>query len=684
MDYGRTRFFAALSLCAALLSPSAAEEPRKANFEFVDQKYGDILYALSRYRNAPIVADASVSGTASFRFAGTDFESAFRSFLEINGLYVEREDSVWTVSRVAARRNEDGSYRLDAINATPAQVIERIAKLSGASIAFSLLPTAAISLHVSSLAPKDIVALALAPFGEWEVIEDEDRLLVRKGNARVETARDAGKPATARLASATAAVSQGFTLLADPAGYSLEVLGAPASEVLECLCREERTGFASFLRADPVLSGISLTGRTLDELFAIVLAQAGSDSVKRDGVRYFMSGSVESATREIRDRDKSWRTVTLRHARCGDILPTLRSRFPGTELIALTGQDGFLACANDATAIVLGELVTLLDVPQRSELVQLKYITAQELLKSLPPGTKKEDISETVTDSSVFLSGPEDARKRFREDLAAIDQPKKRIRYDMLIVEYDESRGESWKAEIGARPMTMGDRDAISGNFGSLISLNFDAITLFGYAFSARLNAALTENRARVFADTTLHGISGETTKFQNTSTYRYRDSNVDPETGKPVYTGITREIISGIMLEIQGRASGNGMVTMSINATVSKRGADVSSSTGNPPVTSEKVINTKLSTQCGVPVILSGLSQNDSTETVGRTPFLSRLPLIGWLFRSRDASAEKSEMVIYIVPHITNGEGIDGGEDDLAGTAFDRLALPLAEKDWL
>jgi Flp pilus assembly secretin CpaC len=87
-----------------------------------------------------------------------------------------------------------------------------------------------------------------------------------------------------------------------------------------------------------------------------------------------------------------------------------------------------------------------------------------------------------------------------------------------------------------------------------------------------QLNLQLGEDKARVLADTTLNGISGQEIKFENTNTFRYRDITIDPETGKPFYTGTTREITSGLVLNINGWVSGDGMITMKVNAAVSKQ----------------------------------------------------------------------------------------------------------------
>jgi type II secretory pathway component GspD/PulD (secretin) len=51
--------------------------------------------------------------------------------------------------------------------------------------------------------------------------------------------------------------------------------------------------------------------------------------------------------------------------------------------------------------------------------------------------------------------------------------------------------------------------------------------------------------------------------------------------------------------------------------------------------------------------VILSGLRQNDSTIVEQRTPFVSRIPLVGWLFKSKNNTAENTQMIIYLVPHV-------------------------------
>lgn len=101
-------------------------------------------------------------------------------------------------------------------------------------------------------------------------------------------------------------------------------------------------------------------------------------------------------------------------------------------------------------------------------------------------------------------------------------------------------------------------------------------------------------------------------------------------------------------------------MITMTVNATISKQNTDNSSSSNSSssatttlPSTSERVVTTQVRTKSGEPVVISGLIKEDITDTESRVPFLGRIPLLGRLFKHTTKGKEKTEIVIYIVPHL-------------------------------
>lgn len=649
---------ATAALFAACLLNAPCKPAGTISFEFIDQQFGDILYALSSFSGISIIGDETVIGKTTFQFSGTSFDDAFDLFLRTNRLYAGKTDRCWTVTKIRTERTEGGMLRIDAFDSTLGSILERLSAETGTAIVFSALPQTAISLHAEAEDLFELVSLAVKPFAGYGA--------ERFGNGiSVGQTDRAHSQISGRIP---------FALRSGNGLYSCDIDGTRASDVFASLCAEEGVSWSNLVKNDSLVSGVHLENVDYETLLETVLVQSGCDTFLDDSIRYFTSAKTQDSSKRARSRSETWTRIETGRLSPAKAAALLSGRFPEAETVPLEDGRAILFKSDAAKTSEAQSFLALAEQSTVSEAIKLKYISSSELLKALPPSADKSCIAETGTGNSIFFTGPTEMKERFLSDLAEMDKPRERIRYDMLIIQYDNSRSSKWAAGAELKQTRIGDMTAVSGNFGNLLNLNFDVITLFGYRFSMNLDAALAENRAKVCTDTTLHAVSGETVKFRNTSTYRYRDTALDPETGKPVYTGVTREIVSGIVLEITGRISGDGLVTMTVHASVSKRGADVSSTAGNPPATSEKSIETRLSAKNGEPVILSGLTQNDESLAEGRVPFISRIPLLGLLFRHTDKKSESAEMVIYLVPHISNGPDSPGEKQERLATAFERL----------
>ncbi len=135
------------------------------------------------------------------------------------------------------------------------------------------------------------------------------------------------------------------------------------------------------------------------------------------------------------------------------------------------------------------------------------------------------------------------------------------------------------------------------------------------------------------------------------------------------VFSSTTREIASGLTLNIKGWVSGDGMVTVKVDAQVSKQGTVSSSSkteTTNPPSTSEKKVSTSVRTKNGEPVVIGGLIQKEIDTTEKRVPILGSIPLLGMLFKTKTESIGETEFIIYLVPLVekNNAEDITVNEN--------------------
>ena len=81
----------------------AVAQKKFYSWDFSDCEIKDILFAVSIDSGISIVPDDTVSGKGDLKFAGSDFSTAFETFLSGNRLFVKKEEGVWSVSRFRLR-----------------------------------------------------------------------------------------------------------------------------------------------------------------------------------------------------------------------------------------------------------------------------------------------------------------------------------------------------------------------------------------------------------------------------------------------------------------------------------------------------------------------------------------------------------------------------------------------------
>lgn len=623
-------------------------------FEFLNRDINEILYTVSLYRGIAIVSDDTVSGKADFRFAGDDFESAFDSFLNANRLYVQKGSKQWLVSRVMFSDLGGGIIQLDASDIRPALLVEKINRHFMVEISFDSLPEMKMSLHVTGKDAGDFAGAVVRQLGRDYSLEQKDsRLRI------VKAVTERSGISSGREKAIVKKVMDDERNL-----YQVDVQDCQAASVLEELFKTEGREFVFACDSNARIKRILFSGKTFDETLSLLLSCASLKTVQLDGIIYVLNDTEIGNTPA--DTGKIWGRHGISYGQINGVLPVVENRFGKLNAVVLDGENAFLCFATPNTHQQIEEFLVALDGVKNVNVVTLHYIKTDDLLSHLPPGISSSQIKSGTQDNVFFFTGSREQLDYLNAQLVSLDAPARRLKYDLLVMQYQKTNDMSWDSSLSIRRITPGDFTDASVSLGSVLDLNLDVVGAFGFKFAASLQTAINENRASVFADTTLQGLSGSSIQFKSSNIYRYRDNNIDPETGKPVYTGVTREIASGLKIEVNGWVSGNGMITTKVTASVSRQGADTSSTTGNPPPTSEKVITTEVLCKSGEPIVLSGLVQNESSFIEQRTPGLGKIPGLGWAFKGRKETEEKTEMVIYLVPHWEKGgEEIQVAETD-------------------
>lgn len=681
--------------------------------EFRNQAIPDILMVLAEATETSIIPDETVSGNASFYFAESDFEPSLSLFLSTYKLFYSRNGNVYRVSKIESAYDETtGFVRLKADDVTAESLVRALSRTIGKTILFDSLPKLTLSVDIERLTPAQALEIVCRRLPGYTVETKDTYTYIKQPSVDPQTGKTTGVAGTTGITR----TGEVWSLSVDK-GRFLDLV----SEMFQKAGKE----YSLLTRTDSIVEDLYFSGKDFDTILRLLLEQGNADFIVNNGIYYI----VEFQRRDVVKKLKDTRVIPLKHIPAQDLPNLLPSELasgniikidkqgnsvlltgsdeetkPISDFIALVdrpltgmeyrkfeikylavkdiigiipqkltpiapvtipGSNSFIALGTSETISALQDFITVIDTARKGIPIYLKYMKTEDFLKALPPSVSKDDIVDSGYPNLIFFKGTEEKQGIFQSELESIDRPKPQIRYQLLVIQYMKNRELTTDTSLTASQNTLSENRAIIGNLSNVLNLSFDVVSQFGYEFAAKLNLQLGENIAQVYADTTLNGLSGQDIKFQNTETYRYQEQEVDADTGKTKSTGVTKEISSGLIISLNGWVSGNDMITMNVNATVSKRNTNTGTTTTALPSTTERVVNTQVRSPSGEPIILSGLIKEDTNNNVQKIPILGDIPLFGRLFKKQVESVEKTEIVIYVVPYLVR-EDADGYDRSL------------------
>ena len=174
-----------------------------------------------------------------------------------------------------------------------------------------------------------------------------------------------------------------------------------------------------------------------------------------------------------------------------------------------------------------------------------------------------------------------------------------------------------------------------------------------------KLDALITKGKTLLLASPTITTLNNQTASI-------IIGEKVGIKEQTQTTTGTTETIRFqdvGTKLEVTPQINDDGYITMEIKPEIS----EVSSFTSQDNVRfTTNEARTTVRVKDGQTVIIGGLIKNKEGMNRLRVPFLSRIPLIGFLFRSRYDTGDQTELVVFLSPKILKVE-TDPGEKKIA-----------------
>jgi general secretion pathway protein D len=372
-------------------------------------------------------------------------------------------------------------------------------------------------------------------------------------------------------------------------------------------------------------------------------------------------------------------------------------------LVSVPATNSLIMIDTSANLQRLKKLITELDIPVSKQLsgihvYNVQHTTAADLAKTLQSllaegkkaATPKEKIfitSYAPTNSLLVSAPPEDLKdiKRIIED---IDTLRPQVLVEAAIMEVSLSKGASLGVEWigGAKFPGSSNTGVIGGNINpssALLGLTgaiasgdstqavSAASALLGFSIgviggtiefngktypslAAFVRAVAVEDSVNILSTPQILTINNEEAEIVVGENRPYLTTSRLDSAGNPVNTFDYRDV--GVKLKVKPYINKDGLVYLTLYQEVTKvTEATVGSGTNQQPAptTLKRSTKTTVGVKDSQTIVISGLIRDDSSGRRQGIPFLSAIPVIGYLFGTTSKAYEKTNLLVFITPRI-------------------------------
>jgi type IV pilus assembly protein PilQ len=307
----------------------------------------------------------------------------------------------------------------------------------------------------------------------------------------------------------------------------------------------------------------------------------------------------------------------------------------------------------------------------KSELLPLKHVKADEVAKNLPKTILATSINVIKEQNALLVSGTSEDVAVVREFTKTVDIPTPQVRIDAVIVEYSEDLSKEfginyWNSlpEMNRQSYKLVPSPDTRAGAGSTAleigAAGKDIKNILGFIpvvgkipddFFAVLRILESQNKAKILAQPSILTLNGNKASINVNETEYFK-----VVTGVQEYqTTRFQPITFGITLNITPWISQSGQITAEIAPEVSNSQGTNTSQGDNYPNVYTRSLSTTVRLNNGQTLVLGGLIKNNETTFEQKIPFLGDIPILGNLFKYSGKTRSKTNLVIYITPHIVS-----------------------------
>ncbi|MEQ9094836.1 MAG: secretin N-terminal domain-containing protein [Phycisphaerales bacterium] len=268
--------------------------------------------------------------------------------------------------------------------------------------------------------------------------------------------------------------------------------------------------------------------------------------------------------------------------------------------------------------------------------------------------------------NAIMVLSPPEYRAAVVDLIQQLDQPGRQVLIQAVIAEVSRDDAEALGLRWSSSPINLSRTDnsisfvssttaSESGVFGNL----FDTSVLnVGVDLNAVLQALNERTDVSILSRPIIFTSDNQEAEFFDGQDIPFITNAQTTDSGGTTQGFEYRAV--GIQLRVRPRLTPNKDVDLRVNIELSSVAPGQSNASGQV-VVDRRETTTQLIVRSGQTLVISGILRNEDSQVVRKVPLLGDIPILGWLFRSRETGVSSTEQLIFITPVIVeNAEEAD------------------------
>ncbi len=271
----------------------------------------------------------------------------------------------------------------------------------------------------------------------------------------------------------------------------------------------------------------------------------------------------------------------------------------------------------------------------------------QDTVRMVVDGVNNRLIIQSTAADYAFIS----------DTIKKMDVLPRQVIIDARVFEVDLTNSFSFGVNAALQGRTDNAEDHITGanlNQGEdVLGLSANTFAFVGDSreILMRINALRLKTNVRILEAPSVLALDGQPASILVGSEIPYAGGSYTSSAGGSTTSVQYRE--TGVSLLVLPRISASGSVTLNITQEVSSPGSSIQIGNSDTPSFSVSKVMTTLSVKDGETVAIAGIIQDSDDFNRAGVPFLSDIPVLGYLFGQSSKTKHRKELIILITPHV-------------------------------